>query len=121
HTLLLYILSFFFYCYRAHRDLHSFPTRRSSDLFWLSLVNRNPNMYTLIGLGVGVAYVHSVFAVLLPGIFPASFRMHDGQVGAYFEAAAVIVTLVMLGEVMQLRAMGQTSQAIRQLLALSPN
>ncbi len=89
--------------------------------FWLSLKNRSPNMYTLVGLGVGVAYVYSVLAVFAPGVFPAEFRMHGGEVGTYFEAAAVIVTLVMLGEVMQLRAMGQTSQAIRQLLALSPN
>ena len=90
--------------------------------FWLSLKNRSPNMYTLIGLGVGVAYVYSVLAVFVPGLFPAEFRMHGGdEVGAYFEAAAVIVTLVMLGEVMQLRALGQTSQAIRQLLELAPN
>ena len=90
--------------------------------FWLSLKNRSPNMYTLIGLGVGVAYVFSVLAVLAPGLFPAEFRMHGGEeVGAYFEAAAVIVTLVLLGEVMQLRALGQTSQAIRQLLELAPN
>jgi len=89
--------------------------------FWLSLANRSPNMYTLIGLGVGVAYAYSVAAVLLPGVFPAEFRMHGGLVGAYFEAAAVIVTLVMVGEVMQLRAMGQTGQAIRGLLALAPN
>ncbi|HEX7054083.1 MAG TPA: heavy metal translocating P-type ATPase, partial [Burkholderiales bacterium] len=89
--------------------------------FWLSLANRSPNMYTLIGLGVGVAYVFSVLAVLAPGLFPAEFRMHGGEeVGAYFEAAAVIVTLVLLGEVMQLRALGQTSQAIRQLLQLAP-
>ena len=61
-------------------------------------------------------------AVLAPGLFPHEFRMHEsGEVGAYFEAAAVIVTLVMVGEVMQLRAMGQTGQAIRQLLALAPN
>jgi Cu+-exporting ATPase len=90
--------------------------------FWLSLRNRSPNMYTLIGLGVGVAYVFSVLAVLAPRLFPAEFRMHGGdEVGAYFEAAAVIVTLVLLGEVMQLRALGQTSQAIRQLLELAPN
>jgi len=89
--------------------------------FRLSLANRSPNMYTLIGLGVGVAYLYSVLAVLLPGLFPAEFRMHGGQVGAYFEAAAVIVTLVMVGEVMQLRAMGQTGQAIRGLLALAPS
>ena len=89
--------------------------------FGLSLKNRSPNMYTLIGLGVGLAYLYSVAAVFAPGLFPAEFRMHGGEVGTYFEAAAVIVTLVMVGEVMQLRAMGETGQAIRQLLALSPN
>jgi Cu+-exporting ATPase len=89
--------------------------------FWLSLKNRSPNMYTLIGLGVGLAYLYSVVAILAPGLFPQEFQEHSGRVGTYFEAAAVIVTLVMLGEVMQLRAMGQTSQAIRQLLALAPN
>jgi Cu+-exporting ATPase len=89
--------------------------------FWLSLKNRSPNMYTLIGLGVGLAYVYSVLAVFAPGIFPPEFRMHGGQVGTYFEAAAVIVTLVTVGEVMQLRAMGETSQAIRRLLALAPS
>jgi Cu+-exporting ATPase len=88
--------------------------------FWLSLKNRSLNMYTLIGLGVGLAYVFSVAAVLAPALFPPELQEH-GRVGTYFEAAAVIVTLVMLGEVMQLRAMGQTSQAIRQLLALAPN
>jgi len=90
--------------------------------FALSLRNRSPNMYTLIGLGVALAYLFSLAAVLAPGLFPAEFRMHGGEeVGAYFEAAAVIVTLVLLGEVMQLRALGQTSQAIKQLLALAPN
>jgi len=90
--------------------------------FWLSLKNRSPNMYTLIGLGVALAYLYSVAAVFAPGLFPAEFRMHGGEeVGAYFEAAAIIVTLVMVGEVMQLRAMGETSHAIRQLLALAPN
>jgi Cu+-exporting ATPase len=90
--------------------------------FWLSLKNRSPNMYTLIGLGVALAYVYSVVAVFVPGVFPAEFRMHGGEeVGAYFEAAAVIVTLVLLGEVMQLRAIGETRQAIRQLLALAPH
>ena len=90
--------------------------------FALSLRNRSPNMYTLIGLGVALAYIFSVAAVFAPGLFPAEFRMHGGEeVGAYFEAAAVIVTLVLLGEVMQLRALGQTSQAIKQLLALAPN
>ena len=89
--------------------------------FALSLKNRSPNMYTLIGLGVALAYLYSVVAVLAPGLFPEEFLEHGGRVGAYFEAAAVIVTLVLLGEVMQLRALGQTSQAIKQLLALAPN
>ena len=89
--------------------------------FWLSLTNRSPNMYTLIGLGVGLAYLYSLLAVLAPGIFPPEMREHGGGVGTYFEAAAVIVTLIMLGEVLQLRAMGKTSQAVRQLLELAPN
>ena len=89
--------------------------------FWFSLVHRALNMYTLIGLGVGLAYAFSLAAVLLPGLFPPVFREHDGAVGTYFEAAAVIVTLVILGDVLQLRAMGQTSQAIQQLLKLAPN
>ena len=89
--------------------------------FWLSLKNWSPNMYTLIGLGVALAYLYSVAAVVTPGIFPAEFRSHGGEVGTYFEAAAVIVTLVLVGEVLQLRALGQTSQAIRHLLALAPN
>ncbi len=89
--------------------------------FWLSLAHRSLNMYSLIGLGVGLAYLFSLAAVLAPGLFPAEFREHDGSVGTYFEAAAVIVTLVMLGDVLQLRAMGQTSQAIQQLLELAPN
>jgi Cu+-exporting ATPase len=90
--------------------------------FWRSLENRSPNMYTLIGLGVALAYVYSVVAVFAPGLFPHEFRMHGAEeVGAYFEAAAVIVTLVLLGEVMQLRALGETSRAIRQLLALAPH
>ena len=89
--------------------------------FAVSVANRSPNMYTLIGLGVGLAYVFSVAAVVAPGLFPEELRAHGGQVGTYFEAAAVIVTLVLLGEVLQLRAMGRTSEAIRQLLALAPN
>ncbi len=89
--------------------------------FWASLKFRSPNMYTLIGLGVGVAYAYSVAAVLAPGVFPPEFRMHGGQVAAYFEAAAVIVTLVLVGEVMQVRAMGQTNQAVRRLLELAPS
>jgi Cu+-exporting ATPase len=89
--------------------------------FWLSLTNRSPNMYTLIGLGVALAYLYSVVGVIAPGLFPQEFREHGGAVGVYFEAAAVIVTLVLLGEVLQLRAIGETSQAIRKLLALAPN
>lgn len=89
--------------------------------FWLSLAHRALNMYSLIGLGVGLAYLFSLFAIFLPDLFPPEFREHDGAVGTYFEAAAVIVTLVILGDVLQLRAMGQTSQAIRELLRLAPN
>ncbi len=89
--------------------------------FWSSLANRALNMYTLIGLGVGLAYLFSLAALLVPGIFPAEFREHDGSVGTYFEAAAVIVTLVLLGDYLQAMAMGRTSQAIRQLLELAPN
>ena len=89
--------------------------------FWFSLAHRALNMYTLIGLGVSLAYLFSLAAVFLPDLFPPDFREHDGAVGTYFEAAAVIVTLVILGDVLQLRAMGQTSQAIRQLLKLAPN
>jgi len=89
--------------------------------FWLSLTGWNLNMYTLIGLGVGLAYLFSLAAVLFPRWFPQEFREHDGAVGTYFEAAAVIVTLVILGDFLQLRAMGQTSQAIQQLLKLAPN
>jgi len=89
--------------------------------FWLSLTHRALNMYTLIGLGVGLAYLFSLAAVMFPELFPQEFREHDGAVGTYFEAAAVIVTLVLLGDFLQLRAMGQTSQAIQQLLELAPN
>ncbi len=89
--------------------------------FWLSLTHRALNMYTLIGLGVGLAYGFSLAAVLMPGWFPQEFREHDGAVGTYFEAAAVIVTLVILGDFLQLRAMGRTSEAIQQLLKLAPN
>jgi Cu+-exporting ATPase len=89
--------------------------------FWLSITHRALNMYTLIGLGVTLAYLFSLAAVLVPEIFPHEFQAHDGAVGTYFEAAAVIVTLVLLGDVLQLRAMGRTSQAISELLRLSPN
>jgi len=89
--------------------------------FWLSLTHRRLNMYTLIGLGVSLAYLFSLAAVFTPGLFPLEFREHDSAVGTYFEAAAVIVTLVLLGDVLQLRAMGRTSEAISQLLKLAPN
>jgi Cu+-exporting ATPase len=90
------------------------------ERFWLSLRNRSLNMFTLIGLGVAVAYIYSLLAVIAPTIFPESFRMESGAVADYFEAAAVIVTLVLLGQVMELRARSQTSSAIRALLDLSP-
>jgi P-type Cu+ transporter len=87
---------------------------------WESIVHRSLNMFTLIGLGVGVGYVFSVIAVVLPGVFPHSFRHADGNVPVYFEAAAVIVTLVLLGQVLELRARSQTGTAIRELLGLAP-
>ncbi|MEE4377144.1 MAG: heavy metal translocating P-type ATPase [Candidatus Competibacteraceae bacterium] len=87
---------------------------------WQSLVNRSLNMFTLIGLGVGVAFAYSTIAVLFPEIFPASFRDTHGKVAVYFEAAAVIVTLVLLGQVMELRARNQTGAAIKALLGLAP-
>ena len=88
--------------------------------FWASLVNRSPNMFTLIGLGTGAAYLYSVAATLLPQFFPASFRDWHGGVAVYFEAAAVIITLVLLGQVLELRARQRTSGAIRELLHLAP-
>jgi P-type Cu+ transporter len=88
--------------------------------FWASLVNRSPNMFTLIGLGTGAAYVDSVVATLFPEIFPASFRDMHGAVPVYFEAAAIITTLVLLGQVLELRARHSTSGAIRALLNLAP-
>jgi Cu+-exporting ATPase len=87
---------------------------------WQSIVNRSLNMFTLIGLGVGVGYLFSVIAVVLPGVFPASFRDEHGNVPVYFEAAAVIVALVLLGQVLELRARSQTGNAIRELLGLTP-
>src|SRR6266849_4686154 len=88
--------------------------------FWSSLVHRSPNMFTLIGLGTGAAYLDSVVATFLPQIFPASFRGTDGAAPVYFEAAAVITTLVLLGQVLELRARQRTSGAIRALLNLAP-
>jgi Cu+-exporting ATPase len=87
---------------------------------WNSLVSRNLNMYTLIALGTGVAFTYSVIAFFAPGLFPPAFRGGSGEVGLYFEAAAVISVLVLLGEVLQLRAREGTSAAIRALLELAP-
>ncbi|MBI3439298.1 MAG: heavy metal translocating P-type ATPase [Proteobacteria bacterium] len=88
---------------------------------WNSLVSRNLNMFTLIALGVGVAFAYSVLATFAPGIVPLGFRLGDGQVPVYFEAAAVITTLVLLGQVLELQARSRTSQAIRALLKLAPD
>ena len=90
------------------------------DRGWASIVNRSLNMFTLIALGTGMAYVYSVVGTLAPELFPASFRTHGGEVGLYFEAAAVITVLVLLGQVLELRARSQTSSAIRALLRLAP-
>lgn len=87
---------------------------------WLSIVNRHLNMFTLIGLGVAVAWTYSTVAVLLPSLFPASVRNTQGLVAVYFEAAAVITTLVLLGQVLELRARSQTGAAIKQLLGMAP-
>jgi Cu+-exporting ATPase len=86
---------------------------------WVSVVNRSPNMFTLIGLGTGSAFLFSVVATVAPGIFPQSLRMH-GVVDTYFDTAAVITVLVLLGQVLELRARDQTSSAIKQLLGLAP-
>jgi Cu+-exporting ATPase len=87
---------------------------------WQSIRSRNLNMFTLIAIGTGAAYAYSAVAALAPGIFPSSFRGADGEVGLYFEAAAVIVTLVLLGQVLEIRARERTSGAIRALLDLAP-
>jgi Cu+-exporting ATPase len=87
---------------------------------WESLKNRSLNMFTLIALGTGVAYLYSVVAAIMPRVFPASFRGPDGGVPLYFEAASVVVALVLLGQVLELRARSQTSGAIRALLDLAP-
>ncbi|MEO8190090.1 MAG: heavy metal translocating P-type ATPase [Acidobacteriota bacterium] len=88
--------------------------------FAQSIRNRSLNMFTLIGLGVGVAYLYSLAAIFFPGIFPRSFRDASGHVGLYFEAAAIIVALVLLGQVLELKARSQTGAAIRALLDLAP-
>lgn len=85
-----------------------------------SIINKSPNMFTLIGIGTGMAYGYSVIAVLFPQLFPSSFRGKSGEVGMYFEAAAVITTLVLLGQVLELKARSKTGAAIKALLGLSP-
>lgn len=87
---------------------------------WASLVNRRLNMFTLIATGTGVAYLYSLIATLYPGLFPASFRGQGGEVAVYFEAAAAITTLVLLGQVLELRARSRTHSAIKALLGLAP-
>ncbi|MFC1689989.1 copper-translocating P-type ATPase [Pseudomonadota bacterium] len=87
---------------------------------WQSVQNRHPNMFTLIALGTGVAWLYSVVALFFPGWFPASFRGQDGSVALYFEASAVIVTLVAMGQVLELRARSRTGEAIKALLGLAP-
>jgi len=88
---------------------------------WLGIVNRSPNMYTLIGLGVLVAFLYSVVATFAPQLFPEEMRDAHGMVGVYFEVAGAIVALVLLGELLELRARGRTSAAIRQLIGLAPS
>jgi len=87
---------------------------------WMSVTHRRPNMFTLIAMGTGTAYVYSAIAALLPDLFPKAFRSPQGEVAVYFEAAAVITTLVLLGQVLELRARRRTSSAIRALLNLAP-
>ena len=87
---------------------------------WNSLVTRNLNMFTLIGLGIGVAWTYSVIALLFPDIFPVSVKNDMGVIPVYFEAAAVITALVLLGQVLELRARSQTNAAIKMLLGLAP-
>jgi len=87
---------------------------------WRSLAQRSPNMFTLIGMGTSVAYAYSMLGVVAPALFPASARLADGSIALYFEAAAVIVTLVLMGQVFELRARGRTGAAIRSLLQLAP-
>ena len=87
---------------------------------WTSVVNRAPNMFTLIAMGTGAAYGYSTVATVAPTLLPSSFRLHDGSTAVYFEAAAVITVLVLLGQVLELKARSQTSSAIRSLLRLAP-
>ena len=86
---------------------------------WQSVMNRSPNMWTLIAIGTGAAFVYSVVATLVPGVFPETFAAH-GRIGVYFEAAAVIISLTLLGQLLELKARSQTSAAIKSLLGLAP-
>jgi P-type Cu+ transporter len=87
---------------------------------WQSVLNKSPNMFTLIAMGTGAAYIYSTIAAIIPGIFPDAFRAEDGSVAVYFEAAAVIIVLVLLGQMLELRARERTGGAIRALLDLAP-
>ena len=87
---------------------------------WASVVNRSPNMFTLIAMGTGTAYLYSILATAVPQIFPPSFRLSSDEVPVYFESAAVITTLVLLGQVLELRARSRTSSALKALLGLGP-
>ena len=87
---------------------------------WASIVHRSPNMFTLIALGIGAAYLYSLVATVLPGVFPSGFQMH-GRVEPYFDTAVVVTALVLLGQVLELRARAQTSTALRALLGLAPS
>ena len=88
---------------------------------WVSIGNRSPNMFTLIGLGVGSAYLYSLAATLVPGVFPGGFRSEDGGVEPYFDTSVVIIMLVLLGQVLELRARHRTGAALRSLLSLTPD
>jgi P-type Cu+ transporter len=87
---------------------------------WISIVHRAPNMFTLIGLGTGAAYLYSLLATIAPRLLPSSFQAHDGSMPVYFEAAAVITVLVLLGQMLELRARGRTTSAMKALLGLTP-
>ena len=88
---------------------------------WRSVITWNLNMFTLIGIGSGVAWLFSVTALLFPGVFPDQFKTHAGTVYVYFEATTVILTLVFLGQLLEARAHGKTNSAIKELLKLAPN
>lgn len=88
---------------------------------WSSIIRRSPNMFTLIGIGAGVAWLFSIVALIIPDVFPPEFKGHSGSVHLYFEAATVILTLVLLGQLLEARAHGKTNEAVKKLLQLSPN